>query len=146
MEIGFAAATDKGQIKDLLSENDLIYEDITSSHLKHFLILREDTLLLGVVGLEVLDRFALLRSLAVKSNYRNKEIGSKLLKAAEDYAQSFNVETLYLLTTTADEFFAKHGYEKADRNSAPASVHKTTEFCSLCPSTAVCMIKNLKIV
>ena len=48
-----------------------------------------------------------------------------------------------LLTTTAEDFFVRRGYGVVGRDAAPAVVQKTTEFRSLCPDSAVCMMKHL---
>jgi len=61
----------------------------------------------------------------------------------EEYARSKKIDTLYLLTLTAENFFSARGYHKTDRKSAPPALQETTEFKSLCPQTAVCMKKHL---
>jgi amino-acid N-acetyltransferase len=53
------------------------------------------------------------------------------------------IEEFYLLTTTADKFFARNGFEVIDRNKVPSSIAGTNEFDSICPATAVCMRKLL---
>jgi amino-acid N-acetyltransferase len=53
------------------------------------------------------------------------------------------VGTLYLLTTTAREFFADRGYAEVERTEPPEAIRATTEFADLCPSTAACMRKRL---
>jgi amino-acid N-acetyltransferase len=53
------------------------------------------------------------------------------------------VSTAYLLTTTADEFFADLGFEEIPRETVPPSIQTTTEFSDLCPETAVCMKREL---
>jgi len=97
----------------------------------------------GVVGLELLGDVALLRSLAVPAEYRGRWIGSQLTCKAEAYARSQGVEVLYLLTLTAEVFFARRGYRVVGRDTAPAAIQETTEFRSLCPDSAVCMVKHL---
>ena len=101
--------------------------------------------MVGVVGLEILGHSALLRSLAVEADYRNRKIASSLVGKLEDYAKTLQVDTLYLLTMTAEGFFTKLGYRRTDRNSAPAGIQETTEFRNLCPVSAVCMVKQIEI-
>lgn len=134
---------DETQVKELLAECELPYQDITPAHMRHFWVLRDGSRLAGVVGLELLGECALLRSLAVRASYRGRGFGSRLTGAAEEYAISQQVDTLYLLTTTAEAFFAKLGYRQVDRTAAPTAVQETAEFRSLCPSSAVCMAKHL---
>jgi amino-acid N-acetyltransferase len=55
-------------------------------------------------------------------------------------------EYLFLLTTTAREFFLKENYTLVDRNSVPLSIKETSEFTGLCPSSATVMRKQLEPV
>jgi amino-acid N-acetyltransferase len=145
MKITFASVEDEKKIKKILSAVGLHHQDIAPSHLQHFLVLRDDpdSTLTGVVGLEINHNMALLRSLAVIEPHRNKGLATQLLREIEQYAISQQVDTLYLLTLTAEHFFAKQGYRKTDRKSAPPAIQATTEFNNLCPVTAVCMKKHI---
>jgi amino-acid N-acetyltransferase len=139
-----ACPSDQAGIKHLLAGCELPHEDITAAHLCHFWVLRDGPQLVGAVGLEVLGKHSLLRSLVVPARYRGRGIGSQLTSQAEEYARSQRVEALYLLTTTAEDFFARRGYHRIDRNSVPSALQETAEFRTLCPSTAVCMVKYLE--
>mgnify|MGYP006424600763 CR=1 FL=1 len=143
MEFKPAGPEDKTQVRQLLTECELPSEDITESHLEHFFVVRHENRLKGSIGLELFNKCALLRSLAVQEHIRGKGIASELLKRVETYARFHDVESLYLLTTTAEGFFEKHGYHVTDRNAVPAAVQGTAEFQSICPSTATCMVKLL---
>ena len=136
--------SDELAIKRLLTTAGLPGADLTPAHLARFLVLRDADQLGGVVGLEVFGAVALLRSLAVPTSRRGQGLGTRLAEAAEDHARSLGVAALYLLTTTAESFFARRGYRRIDRADAPAALHATAEFASLCPSTAVCMVKELR--
>jgi amino-acid N-acetyltransferase len=136
-----ASPTDEPRIKELLSSCGLPHEDITSEHLHHFWVLKKQNQIIGVVGLEMLRPLALLRSLAVDPSYRNQGLSSQLTQQAEKYADSLKIQALYLLTTTAEGFFAKRGYKKVLREDVPDQIQGTAEFRSLCPATAVCMVK-----
>ena len=144
MKLTYASTQDEYKIKRLLAINDLYHQDIEPSHLKHFLLAWDDADLIGVVGLEIKDRCALLRSLAVSADYRNKGIASWLVGEIENYAASLKLKTLYLLTMTAESFFAKQGYQRTSRESAPESIQNTAEFENICPASAACMLKHLK--
>jgi len=135
---------DEPRIKELLILCELPHEDITPEDLRHFLVLREKGEVIGVVGVEAVGRFGLLRSLAVDPRYRRRGFGLHLTEKAEEYAASLKIEALYLPTMTAEGFFAKRGYQRVERTSVPPPVEGTAEFKSLCPVTAVCMVKYLK--
>ena len=96
-----------------------------------------------MVGLEQKDEVGLLRSLAVAKAWRRQGLATQLVNKIEKYARTQKVVTLYLLTLTAEDFFAARGSQKTERKSAPPALQETTEFKSLCPETAVCMKKHL---
>lgn len=103
----------------------------------------QDGRLLGVVGIEAYGTQGLLRSLAVDPASRGVGLGLSLVAAAEQWAAARGITALYLLTTTADQFFDRLGYESVARDQAPASIAATTEFRELCPASAVFMRKVL---
>lgn len=97
----------------------------------------------GVGGLEIYGDVGLLRSVAVERSARGRGFGTAVCKGLEARAREEAVETLYLLTTTAADFFADRGYEAVDRAAAPAAIQGTAEFDDLCPATATCMRTSL---
>ena len=143
MKYSFASADNESEIKLLLAGCDLQHEDITTALFKHFLLGWDGARLVAVVGLEIKNHGALLRSLAVDPAYRNQRIAASLVDKIEDYAKSLNVDTLYLLTMTAEAFFKKCGYQLTARDSAPAGIQETAEFINLCPASAACMVKHI---
>jgi amino-acid N-acetyltransferase len=143
MQIVIAHRRDEVRIKQLLADSELPYQDITTSHLRHFLIGWDGAKLAGVIGLEIVGEFALLRSLAVPTQYRGRGIASALIARVEDYAMSQDVDALYLLTMTAEGLFEKLGYTRIDRHAVPEVVKGTAEFQNLCPSSSICMTKQL---
>ncbi len=144
VSLGLASPEDEPQIKELLAQNALPHQDITSAHLRSFWVLRTEGEVVGVIGLEVLGKFALLRSLAVHPSYRRQGWATQLINKVEEYAVSRNVDTLYLLAPTEEEFFARRGYRKIARHSAPPQVQDLSEFKSLCPAGAAFLVKQLR--
>ena len=137
--------TDEPSIRQLLTLCDLPESDITPEQLRHFLVLKEKGQIIGVVGIETFGRFGLLRSLAIDPGHRRRGFASQIVEKAEEYAASLKIDTLYLLTMKAEGFFSKRDYRRVQRDSAPAPVQGTAEFKNLCPVSAVCMVKHLKI-
>lgn len=66
-----------------------------------------------------------------------------MLDHAENYSKSRNVRRLFLLTTTADQFFARHGYSQIAREEVPNSIRSTREFAEICPASSILMVKSL---
>jgi amino-acid N-acetyltransferase len=127
----------------LLQAQGLPVSDITDEHLEHFFFIGSDGSPTGLVGVEMYGSEALLRSLVVAETARTQGIGSALVQHAEEYASSRQVGAMYLLTTTAERFFKRLGYERVDRSQAPPSIARTREFASLCPASSAFMIKRL---
>ena len=130
-------------VRRLLGEAQLPTADLTEAHLESFLGRGTGAAPDAVVGLEIYPPVALLRSLAVKVDARGHGLGSALLADAERYARERDVKEIYLLTATAEEFFANAGYERVPRDSAPAAIRATQEFSSLCPASSALMRKRL---
>ena len=99
--------------------------------------------LLGVVGVQWLDGAALLRSLAVDPAAREHGLGAKLCGIVEARARERKLSELWLLTTSARDYFARRGYEAVPREHAPVAVRATAQFTSLCPATATVMRRSL---
>lgn len=128
---------------ELLQRAQLPTEDLTEQHLESFFVAGDPCAPLGIVGLDISPPHALLRSLAVDEHARTHGVGAQLLAHAEQYAWSRGVRSLYLLTTTAEPFFAARGYVRVDREQAPAFIRSSTEFSALCPESAAFMLKRL---
>jgi amino-acid N-acetyltransferase len=127
----------------LLQAEGLPASDLTDAQLEHFFFSGSDGSPTALVGLEIYGSDALLRSLVVSAKGRTRGTGSALVRHAESYSASRNVQTIYLLTTTAEAFFGRLGYQRIDRTVAPRSIQSTQEFASLCPASSAFMIKRL---
>lgn len=71
-------------------------------------------------------------------------LGTGLLEHAEKHALARRADSVYLLTTTAESFFAASGYRRANRSHAPPFIRSSTEFSSLCPANAAFMVKDFQ--
>ena len=100
--------------------------------------------LVGVAGVERLERVGLLRSLAVAPDCRNAGLAHRLVMACEERAKGLHgISDLYLLTTTAADYFLQRGYREVPRESVPGAVAAHPQFAGLCPASARCLAKNL---
>ncbi|MEM7084167.1 MAG: arsenic resistance N-acetyltransferase ArsN2 [Pseudomonadota bacterium] len=134
---------DANAVKALLQQVNLPTEDITPTLTESFIGHYDGLTLIGVVGYEPLGNVGLLRSLAVHPTARRGGLGAKLVAAIEALAAAQGVNTLYLLTTDAEAYFAHHGFARVEREQAPVIVQKTEQFSSLCPGSATVMRKSL---
>ncbi len=129
-------------IRALLEASALPIADLAEADIR-FYGLTAGSELTAVVGLEPRGEAALLRSLAVRPALRGGGAGTRLVRAAEQAAGASGLRELWLLTTTAEPFFRRHGYRVVPRDSAPAGLKATSEFRDICPASAVCMMKPL---
>lgn len=130
------------ELVSLLDKSGLPTSDL-GNHI-HFIIITDNEKLIGVAGLQAAGTDALIRSVAVETTHRNLGLGKQLTREIIEMARHSGYRTLWLLTTTAGPFFEEMGFHAADRSEAPESVKNTTEFLSVCPSSASCMKMDLK--
>lgn len=137
-----AVPEDKTELTNLLQQSDLPVEDLTEN-LHGFLVAVVDGQIVGTVGIEAYQKWGLLRSLAVTADFQSRQIGSRLFEAALELARSKGIENLYLLTTTASEYFARKGFHEVCRKDVPAAIRATQQFSRICPDSAIVMHKAL---
>lgn len=130
------------KVKQLLIENNLPVEDFEDECITFF-IAKINNITVGVIGLEQYEATGLLRSLAVKSDYKNLKIGRDLIEYLLRYCKNNSIQELYLLTTTAEMYFEKFGFYKITRENTPTAIKNTKEFALICPATALIMKKIL---
>ena len=97
---------------------------------------------LGSVALEFHGPAALLRSLAIREGRRSRGLGQALFEFAMARASDRGVESVALLTTTAEPFFARRGFETVSRDALPESLRASAEFRGACPASATAMVKR----
>lgn len=134
---------DEEALEQLLEGAELPLDDLTKELMEDFLIAHDAHGVVGAAGIEHYDDVALLRSVVVREDLRGTGLGKRLVEAVEEGARQAGVRELYLLTTTAADFFAAQGYQPVARESAPAAIKATRQFSGLCPGSSAFMMKNL---
>jgi len=129
------------EIVALLVENNLPVDDLTKD--KFLFALFQDDSIIGSGGLEFFSDCALLRSISVRSGLRGGGLGKFITEELENICKEKQIHFLYLLTTTAKDFFDKLGYFAIDRSVVPDAIKQSEEFRSLCPSSAIVMKKKI---
>ncbi|MBI1782468.1 MAG: GNAT family N-acetyltransferase [Sphingobacteriales bacterium] len=132
---------ERQQAIQLLQQSKLPAQDIDDDKLLY--LLKEGNKVIGTAGLEIFEDYTLLRSVSVIEEEQGKGYGKLINNELESYAKESGINCLYLLTTTAKDFFDKQGYCVIKREETPEAIKQTAEFSSLCPSSAVVMKKRL---
>jgi amino-acid N-acetyltransferase len=137
-----AKPEDLADIQRLLQRVGLPHEG-AAGRLRHTLVAREGVVIVGTAALELYADGALLRSVAVEPHRQGGGHGAGLTEAALRLAREHGAEAVFLLTTTAEGFFPRFGFEPITRDGVPASVKASDEFGSTCCASAVVMRKPL---
>jgi amino-acid N-acetyltransferase len=134
----------KARVFELLSQCNLPSSDLENSDFEFFLGCGDKANPSGIIGLEQHGDLGLLRSLAIAPEARNRGYAKQLVAKAEETAKYRGINSIYLLTDTAEQFFTKLGYNKVERQSVPNAIKSTAEFSSLCPESAAVMVKQIE--
>jgi len=137
-----ATQRDLPEIRALLERLHLPLTGV-DEHLSTMLVAREGEEVVGTAALELYADGALLRSVAVEPRRQGEQLGHQLTDAALHLATTHGANTVFLLTTTAERFFPKFGFERISRDEVPESVRASVEFQSACPASAIVMRKQL---
>jgi amino-acid N-acetyltransferase len=140
--IELAGPGDLDAVLTLLAASHLP-QDGVREHLATMLVARQDESVVGSAALEMYPDGALLRSVAVAAGVQRQGLGRELTHAAIRLARERRAPAIYLLTTTAERYFPKFGFERIGRAEVPATVQTSLEFTSACPSSAIVMRKTL---
>jgi amino-acid N-acetyltransferase len=137
-----ASSTDHIAVVGLLEDAGLPVAGVLPM-LPDFYVVELDGRVVGAVGLEIYGRDALLRSAVVERVARNSGLGVALVERILDHARERDMRAIYLLTTTADQYFPRFGFERITREDVPDDVKVSVEFREACPASAVVMRKIL---
>lgn len=107
-----------------------LYESV-----RNFYVCEDNGEVIGCCSLQVSwQDMAEVLALAVKPEYREKGIGTKLLEACLSDATELGVTTVFTLTY-AVHFFEKNGFSIVDKQTLP---HKIWSGCIKCPKFPNC--------
>ena len=135
-----AKPSDLSAIAALLLEFGLPTQGVPD-FLDSFVVVELEGGLIGVGGVELRGHDALLRSLAVYPDHQHCGIATMICDHLEAQAAQHGVESVYILTETAEQFFAGRGYVVVARSAAPEAIAASEEFSKLCPQSATFMRK-----
>lgn len=139
-----AEAADLRDVEGLLRECDLPTGGVDAMIGHCFIATDAHGGLVGVAGVDPLDDgLGLLRSVAVAPRARGEGLAGRLYEHVLDEARDLGLNTLYLLTTTAETYFAARGFVTIDRERVPGAVSACDEFTTLCPDSATIMRRRL---
>lgn len=141
MELRKAVVKDAKIIHQLLLEGAKSGELLPRSlneiydNIRDFFVLYEDNELIGVSALHICwEDLAEVRSLLVRSDMRDRGLGSILLNSCLEEAKKMGVRRIFALTYKVS-FFKKHGFKEIDKRELP---HKIWSDCIKCSKFPDC--------
>jgi amino-acid N-acetyltransferase len=144
MVIEAAETSDLPAVRRLLGTHHLPLDGV-DEHVATMVVARDGGEVVGAAAVELYADGALLRSVVVDASARGRGLGHRLTESALDVARRHGAATAFLLTTTAEAFFRRLGFERVSREDVPASVRMSVEFRSACPASAIVMRKPLTV-
>jgi arsenate reductase (glutaredoxin) len=126
-----------------LQQAGLPVEDLAEPGRRFFSYRSLSGALLGFGGYELYGEDALLRSIVVLPQNRGNKIGRNLVALLSYRALRAGARQAWLLTMTAQDFFAKTGFKRRERSVAPPALLATHEARSLCPASVVLMSRTI---
>lgn len=118
-------------------------EGIAEHFPRAYAVIRAADDIVAVAGLETHGGTGLLRSVAVAPSHRGKGLARRLVEDRLRFAHAQGLGVVYLLTTTAADYFRALGFADAPRHEAPEALQRASEFARLCPASAACLARRL---
>lgn len=134
------AKKDDFEAVSALLQNSTLPADGVAEAFDNFIVAEGNGInVVGAAGLEVYDRFALLRSVVVAPAWQGYGVGRALTGEILSRARARNVNVVFLLTTTAENFFPSFGFQRIERADVPAELEQSPELRGACPASATVM-------
>jgi amino-acid N-acetyltransferase len=142
MKFRKARKSDLPAVEQLLLASKLPLDGVRD-HFANFIVAEDSEGIEGAVGLEKHDSVALLRSAVVAPDHRGTGVGRQLVEQALARAEEDGIDELYLLTTTAENYFPRFGFRPTTRAAVPEELKSSAEFRGACPDTAIVMKRRM---
>ena len=138
-----ARPDDRSEVEALLRASDLPAVGLVPDLAGFVVVEAGNGGLVGCAGLEEYGGYGLLRSVAVAAEARGAGLGALLTEAIVAEARRRGLRALYALTTTADRYFPRFGFEVIERSAVALPVQRSGEYAEICASTAVTLRLDL---
>jgi amino-acid N-acetyltransferase len=135
-----ATLRDMDAVRRLLVEAELPTAGLPDQFPSAYAVARHRGEVVGVAGLETYGNTGLLRSVAVAPALRRGGTGRALVADRLATARALELDAVYLLTTTAVDFFQRLGFSPTLRAEVPVALAASPELSEACPAAATCLV------
>jgi amino-acid N-acetyltransferase len=139
-----AVENDLTTIAEMLKEAELPTEGLADFTASSYVVAEQDGVIVGAGGVEVYGKNGLLRSVVVRPGLQGKGLGGNIVGERLRWAAARGLRAVYLLTTTAPDFFEGAGFNVMSREELPIEVQGSKEFSEVCPVSATAMVLRLE--
>ena len=140
-----ASAGDLAAVHELVLASGLPVDGLADQFPAAYVVARRAGEVIGAAGLEAYGDAGLLRSVAVAASARGSGLGIALTANRLVRARERGMSAVWLLTTTAADFFPRLGFRPCARAEAPEPLARSLEFASACPATAICLCLDPRV-
>jgi amino-acid N-acetyltransferase len=138
--IRLGEAADFPEVLVILRELGLESEGLEPG-MPNLLVAELDGYLVGCAALESDGSYGLMRAVGVTEQAHGRAIGAQLVHGIHEIAKELGLRAVFLLTTTAAEYFCRFGYEID--HGPPAVVTTSSEYAVCSTRQAILMRKNI---
>ena len=136
------AAWERDGLKAALVKAGLPADDVGNAHLLFWRFETAADIPAGFGGIEILAGDALLRSVVTLPPLRGMGMGRAIVAALESEARLLKCRSIYLVTTSAADFFEHLGYTPCAGSDVPEAIRRSHHFARLCCATGTMMVKR----
>lgn len=138
VELRPARSGDLEEVRALAARCELPVDGVADQFPDAYVVAKRGDVLVGAAGLEVHGNAGVLRSVVVAPRERGTGLGVALTADRVVAARAQRLDAVYLLTTTAADFYDRFGFRPFSRADVPEAVATCPELASVRPSTAAC--------
>jgi amino-acid N-acetyltransferase len=138
-----ARLADRSGVEGLLAAAGLPLDGLEDQFPGSYAVADAHGELVGAAGIERHGGDGLLRSVVVAPEWRGRSLGERLVRERLTWAAAEGLGTVYLLTTSASDYFPRLGFRPAERAAVPAPIRSSREFAGVCPASAVLLALRL---
>ena len=131
--------------RQLLTEGRFFNTEILFNHKPCFLGFWHKQKLIGVIGAETFNQYALLRALVVTKNMRGQEIGHALVQHLEKHLKGNGIKQIFLSTKYGANYLSCHDYCRISPEKLPREIHSKLKLQQIIEETPILMTKELAI-
>jgi N-acetylglutamate synthase-like GNAT family acetyltransferase len=136
------AVWERDGLKAALTKTGLPVDDLDNPHSLFWRFETAADIPAGFGGLEIHAPDALLRSVVTLPQVRGLGIGRAIVSTLEVEARARKCSSVFILTTSQAEFFARLGYRTCARSDVPDPIRRSRQFNAHCCAEAAVMVKK----